>query len=116
MSGVSERPHLRLVPEPAARPDLRRTRRRDVVAYRIRVDIDGATPSIWRRLDVRSNVTLDLLHQALQVAFDWTASHLHRFSLGGGAFDHDSQLFLCPYDVDDKEWDEDDDGLPAAAT
>ena len=115
MSGVSERLHLRLVPEQKSRPELRRTRRRDVVAYRIRADIDGATPPIWRRLDVRSNLTLDLLHQVLQVAFDWTDSHLHRFSLGGGAFDHDSQLFLCPYDVDNKEWDEDD-GLPAAAT
>ena len=113
---MSERPYLRLVPEPVSRPDLRRTRRRDVVVYRIRADIDGATPPIWRRLDVRSNLTLDLLHQVLQVAFDWTDSHLHRFSLGGGAFDRDSQLFLCPYDVDNKEWDEDDDGLPAAAT
>jgi hypothetical protein len=113
---MGERPYLRLVPEPVSRPDLRRMRRRNVVVYRIRVDIDDATPPIWRRLDVRSNLTLDLLHQVLQVAFDWTDSHLHRFSLGGGALDHDSQLFLCPYDVDNKEWDEDDDGLPAAAT
>jgi pRiA4b ORF-3-like protein len=105
-----------LVPEPVSRPDLRRTRRRDAVVYRIRADIDDATPPIWRRLDVRSNLTLDLLHQVLQVAFDWTDSHLHRFSLGGGAFEHDSQLFLCPYDVENREWDEDGDGLPAATT
>ena len=50
------------------------------------------------------------------MAFDWTDSHLHRFSLGGGAFDHHSQLFLCPYDVDNKEWPEYDDGLPVAET
>lgn len=111
---MSSRPHLRLVPEPVTRPDLRRKRRRDVVVYRVRVDIDDATPPIWRRLDLRSNLTLDLLHQVLQVAFDWTDSHLHRFSLGGGAFDRDSQLFLCPYDVDDSEGD--DDGVAAAAT
>lgn len=113
---MSQRPHLRLVPEPAARPDLRHPRRRDVVVYRVRVDIDDASPPIWRRLDLRSNLTLDLVHQALQVAFDWTDSHLHRFSLGGRAFDRDSQVFLCPYDVDNKEWEDDDDGPPAATT
>jgi hypothetical protein len=113
---MSERPYLRLVPEPVSRTDLRREQRRDVVVYRVRVHLDDSDPPIWRRLDLRSNLTLDLLHQVLQVAFDWTDSHLHRFSLGGGAFDHHSQLFLCPYDVDNKEWPEDDDGLPAAET
>jgi hypothetical protein len=109
-------PHLQLVPVPASRPDLRYPRRRDIAIYRIRVDLDDAQPPSWRRLDLRSNLTLDLLHQVLQVAFDWTDSHLHRLSLGGGGFDHRSQLFLCPYDVDNKEWAEDDDGLPAAET
>jgi len=113
---MSEGPYLRLVPEPVSRPDRRRARRRDVVVYRVRVHLDDSDPPIWRRLDLRSNLTLDLLHQVLQVAFDWTDSHLHRFSLGGSAFDHHSQLFLCPYDVDNKEWPEDDDGLPAAQT
>lgn len=114
---MNERPHLRLVPEPVEQPDLRHPRRRDVVVYRIRVDIDDSAPTIWRRLDVRSNVTLDMLHQVLQVAFDWTDSHLHRFSLGGGAFDRGSQLFLCPYDVDNKDWPDDDEhGIPAAET
>jgi len=113
---MSEGPYLRLVPEPVSRPDLRRARRRDVVVYRVRVHLDDSDPPIWRRLDLRSDLTLDLLHQVLQVAFDWTDSHLHRFSLGGGAFDHHSQLFLCACDVDNKEWPEDDDGLPAAQT
>jgi hypothetical protein len=113
---MSARPYLRLVPEPVARLDLRNARRRDVVVYRVRVHLDDSDPAVWRRLDLRSNLTLDLLHQVLQVAFDWTDSHLHRFSLGGGAFDYRSQLFLCPYDVDNKEWPEDDDGLPAAET
>ena len=113
---MNEHPYVQLVPVPASRPYLRRARRRDVVVYRVRVHLDDAQPPIWRRLDLRSNLTLDLLHQVLQVAFDWTDSHLHRFSLGGGAFDHHSQSFLCPYDVDNKEWPEDDDGLPAAET
>ncbi len=113
---MSARPYLRLVPEPDSRPDLRHAQRRDVVVYRVRVHLDGSDPTIWRRLDLRSNLTLDMLHQVLQVAFDWTDSHLHRFSLGGGAFDHHSQLFLCAHDVDNKEWPEDAEGLPAVET
>ena len=112
---MKDRPHLRVVPD--ARPDLRHARRGEVVVYRVRAELDGAEPPIWRQLDLRSDTTLDLLHQVLQVAFDWTDSHLHRFSLGGGAFERHSQLFLCPYDVDnDDGWDEDDEGIPAAAT
>jgi len=111
---VTDRRHLRVVTDLESPPDLRHVRRRDVVVYRVRVDIDDADPPIWRRLDLRSDIELDLLHQVLQVAFDWTDSHLHRFSLGGGAFDRHSQLFLCPYDVDDTDFD--DDGVPAAET
>lgn len=94
------------------RPDLRRPRLPDPATYRIRVDLDRAEPPIWRRLDVRSDVTLDVVHQVLQAAFSWDDYHLHRFSLGGGPFDHHSQSFLCPYDVDNGEFD--DDGLPTS--
>ena len=112
-----DRSHLRLVqggpPQQVSRPDLRHQLRSDVVVYRVRVDLDRAAPAIWRRLDLRSDLPLDIVHQVLQVAFDWTDSHLHRFSLGGGPFDDGSQLFLCPYDVEDLDFD--DDGLPAFA-
>lgn len=97
------------VPDPAVRPDLRRRRLDDVVTYRIRVDLDHARPPIWRRLDLRSDLTLDVVHQVLQAAFGWADSHLHRFSLGGGPFDSQSQVFLCPYDAEEGV----DDGLPA---
>lgn len=97
-----------------ARPELRRPRREHLAIYRIRVDLDHAQPPIWRRLDLRSDLTLDAVHEVLQVAFDWTDTHLHRFSLGGGPFDRASQLFLCPFDFE--EADDDDAGGIAAAT
>lgn len=111
---MNDRHHLRVVPD--ARPDLRRTPRLEAVVYRVRVALDGSDPLIWRQLDLRSDITLDLLHQALQVAFDWTDSHLHRFSLGGRAFDRHSQLFLCPSDVDNDDGWENVAGVPAAET
>lgn len=95
-----------------ARPELRRAPLSEVRIFRVRVDVGRAKPPIWRRLELRSDLTLDVVHQVLQAAFGWTDSHLHRFALGGDPFDRDSQLFLCPFDVEEQE--PGDDG-PAAA-
>ena len=38
---------------------------------------------IWRRLLVSSETSLAQLHQYIQVAFDWSAEHLHRFRIHG---------------------------------
>ncbi len=95
------------VPE---RPHLRRPPRDGLALYRVRVDLDNARPPIWRRLDLRSDLTLDVVHLVLQSAFGWWDYHLHRFALGGGPFDAHSELFLCPFDVSEGE----DDGTPEA--
>jgi hypothetical protein len=93
---------------PAPRPVRRRPPRDLPATYRIRVDLEDADPPLWRRLDVRSDLRLDSLHQVLQAAFGWSDSHLHRFALGEGVFDRDAELFLCPYDVEEG----DDHGVP----
>ncbi len=64
--------------------------------YRVRVDLDHATPPIWRRLDLPLNLPLDVVHQVLQSTFDWSDYHLHRFALGGNLFGRNSQVFLAP--------------------
>lgn len=97
-----------------SRPELRRPPRTELTIYRVRVDLDDARPPIWRRLDLRSDVTLDVLHQVLQAAFGWDDYHLHRFSLGGAPFEPGSQVFLCDYDADNPESDDDDDGPRAS--
>lgn len=99
----------RLWPIETDRPNLRRPPRETPAVYRVRVDLDGARPPIWRRLHLRSDVTLDVVHDVLQTAFGWLDYHLHRFSLGGGPFDAGTDQFLCPFDVDEGE----DDGTPA---
>ena len=70
---------------------------------RIRIGLDDAQPPIWRRLDLRADLTLDVVHQVIQDAFGWADSHLHRFALGSSVWDRDAQLFLCPYDVAEGE-------------
>ena len=93
----------------APRPDLRRPRLSEPYVYRIRVDLEGSDPLIWRTLEVTSDMTLDMLHSLLQGAFGWSDRHLYRFALGGGPFDSGSQLFLCPVDAQEGE----DAGIPA---
>jgi Plasmid pRiA4b ORF-3-like protein len=99
----------RVITKTEQRPSLRKPRRSEPAILRVRVDLEHAKPPIWRRLDVRSEIGLDVFHQVLQCAFGWTDSHLHRFALGGSPFDSNTELFLCPYDVEEGE----DDGTPA---
>jgi len=51
--------------------------------YQLKVTLRGSKPPIWRRLQVRSDITLAKLHQILQVAMGWTDSHMHQFIVGG---------------------------------
>ena len=96
-----------------AQPELRRSPLQQVRIFRVRVDLKGSQPRIWRRLELRSDLTLDLVHRVLQTSFDWTDTHLWRFSIGGEPFSRSGQAFLCPWDVEEGE--EDDIGAPAAS-
>ena len=93
------------------RPRSQRTRRTpgrrpsEPATYRVRVDLDDSVPPIWRRLELRSTMTLDVLHEVLQHAFSWTDSHLHRFAIGDSVFDTDAEKFLCPFDVEEGDTD-----------
>lgn len=92
------------------RPDLRHPRREDTAVFRVRADIDGEKPPVWRRLDLCSTMTLDVLRDVLQAAFGWADEHLHRFALGADVWNRHSQLFLCPSDIEDEDATEE--GLP----
>lgn len=96
------------LPAVALRPkSQRRPRRAEAVRYRLKVTLDDSHPPIWRRLDVRSDLTLDVVHQVLQAAFGWYDGHLHRFAAGGSAFDPKAEHYLCEWDVQ-----EGDPGVP----
>jgi Plasmid pRiA4b ORF-3-like protein len=89
-------------------PRLRHPRRDERAIFRVRVDLNDAHPPIWRRLDLRSDLTLEAVHQVLQTAYDWTDSHLHRFSIGGDPFEMVAEWFLCEYDAEEGQ----DEGTP----
>ena len=48
--------------------------------YELKITIPGLR--VWRRLRVRGDVNLGLLHAVIQVAMGWTNSHLHQFTIG----------------------------------
>lgn len=69
--------------------------------YTVRVDLAGARPPIWRRLQLSSHMPLDRLHTVLQLAMGWTDSHLHHFVMGPGKLHRAVDPFLTPFDVDE---------------
>jgi len=54
----------------------------DVPIYQIKVTLRNSKPPIWRRILVRSDVTLGQLHHILQNVMDWESYHLHQFIVG----------------------------------
>ncbi|MCL3860797.1 plasmid pRiA4b ORF-3 family protein [Actinotalea sp. K2] len=87
----------------AEAPDRRRPPRHDVATYRVRVDLDDPHRPIWRQIEVRSDLTLDRLHDVLQAAMGWTDSHLHEFAVGGSRQDLSLQRFVTALDIEEGE-------------
>jgi hypothetical protein len=88
-------------------PSHRRPRRPDVVTYRVRVDLTGTRPPLWRRLELSCDLLLNDIHRVIQEAFGWTDSHLHQFSSGPDRYGAKTERYLCPVQVE-----EGDTGIP----
>jgi pRiA4b ORF-3-like protein len=54
--------------------------------YQFCVVLQGISPLIWRRLLIRSDMSLATLHAALQVVFSWSDTYLHSFHIHGQAY------------------------------
>ncbi|MBF0477705.1 MAG: plasmid pRiA4b ORF-3 family protein, partial [Deltaproteobacteria bacterium] len=53
--------------------------KKDACVYRLKVTLKRSKPPIWRRLEVRSDTDLEMLHNILQIAMGWSNDHLHEF-------------------------------------
>ena len=51
--------------------------------YQFRVVVQGVSPLIWRRLHIRSDMSLATFHATLQIIFAWSDMHLHSFHIHG---------------------------------
>lgn len=54
--------------------------------YQIKVTLLGTDPPIWRRLLVPADLTLEQLHNVLQIAMGWEDCHMHEFRIGQQRF------------------------------
>ncbi len=73
----------------AARPKLPKKRKKSdgpAPVFQIKVQLLGAKPPIWRRLEVSADISLDLLHAVIQTAFGWDDMHIHVFETPYGEF------------------------------
>lgn len=50
--------------------------------YQLKVTLQGSKPPIWRRIQVPGAITLERLHDVLQVAMGWENYHLHQYFVG----------------------------------
>lgn len=50
--------------------------------YLLKVQLFDVEPAIWRRFVVPAGITLDRLHDVIQIVMGWTDSHLHEFTIG----------------------------------
>jgi hypothetical protein len=54
--------------------------------HTVKASLYGAKPPVWRRLELPSELTLDMVHEVLQIAFAWHGYHLHQFETACGSF------------------------------
>ena len=50
--------------------------------YLLKISLLGIEPEIWRRFVVPADITLDRLHDVIQIVMGWQDYHLHAFTIG----------------------------------
>ena len=50
--------------------------------YLLKIQLIDIEPATWRRFVVPASITLDRLHDVIQIVMGWTDSHLHEFTIG----------------------------------
>jgi hypothetical protein len=68
--------------------------------YQLRISLMGIKPSIWRRVQMHEDSTLEDLHDVVQASMGWFNSHLHQFLVGMQCFG--------PLDDEEVDWSEGD--------
>ena len=61
----------------------KKKRNEDIHIYQIKVTLDEIKPPIWRRIQVKSDITLSKLHVIIQELMGWDGYHLHQFIIDG---------------------------------
>jgi hypothetical protein len=58
------------------------TEAKQTKVFQLKVTLKYVRPPIWRRIQIRRDITLAALHQVLQTTMGWYDCHLHQFRVG----------------------------------
>src|SRR3989338_1042492 len=70
---------------------------KSLLDYILKVILEGSNPPIWRRIQVRGNTKLDVLHLIFQSAMGWGDKHSHEFIIDSKKYanpDHELEKTL----------------------
>ena len=79
---------------PKIYPDKNMTEHINTTNYVFKIELQGITPKIWRRVKIDPSTSLDEFHFIIQVAMDWEDRHyhLHKFFHDGKEYFNDPDL------------------------
>jgi hypothetical protein len=69
--------------EPETREEGVPSRTSGTTIYRLKISLEHVKPPVWRRIDLPADVTLEQLHELIQILFGWENMHLHEFEAQG---------------------------------
>jgi hypothetical protein len=61
----------------------KKKRNEDIQIYQMKITLDEIKPPIWRRVQVKSNITLYRFHFIIQEVMGWDDYHHHQFIIDG---------------------------------
>jgi hypothetical protein len=59
--------------------------------YLLTIELLGIEPKIWRKFVVPAGITLDRLHDVIQIVMGWKDYHLHDFTIGSKRYTEDPE-------------------------
>jgi len=59
--------------------------------YLLKIRLLEIQPEIWRRFVVPAGISLDRLHDVIQIVMGWADSHLHEFTIGKNRYTEDPE-------------------------
>ena len=51
------------------------------LVYQMKITLQEVKPPIWRRIQVKNDITLKVLHRIIQEVMGWEDGHLHKFDI-----------------------------------
>ncbi len=67
--------------------------------YQLKLSLLGIKPEIWRRIVVPAAISLDRLHDVIQIVMQWEDIHLYEFQIGKNLYsayaDEEDEVIYC---------------------